>query len=97
MQCQGGICQDIGEARPRQRRSDGAHNDMSWPTALTEQETADEHVVSRLNKGARADIGQFRIDRAIKVVDLQEGDAGSLVFAADDGGVAPGRQRNDDR
>ena len=97
MKLEGGIRQRRGNERA-QGRSDAANK---YPRvnsgAPADNETADENVVSCLDKSTRRDIAQLRFDRVINIVDLDHSDASTAVLPRDDGRVIAGIQSADDR
>ena len=58
-QLQGRIGQQVAQAELRQRRPDPAHHDAGVLVASSEDEASDHDVVARLDKAARADVGQL--------------------------------------
>src|SRR5437660_1318274 len=58
VQLQRRISQRIGDPKMRELRANGTNDHSLWPSALN-NETANHHVLARLNKGAGRDVGYF--------------------------------------
>src|SRR5205823_787408 len=58
VQFQRRISQRIGDPKMRELRANGTNDHSLWPSALN-NETANHHVLARLNKGAARDVGYF--------------------------------------
>ena len=83
-QLQRWIGQRIRHSDRSQAGTDAAHDDPVIAAAVAQNEAGDHDVVTRADKGARADISQLRGDSLIEVVNFNQGDTRGVVLASND-------------
>ena len=64
---------------------------------VAQEEARDHDVVTGADKGARAQVGQFRVHFLVEVVDFHQGDTGGVAIASHDRGIRSRIQRRNDR
>ena len=89
-QLQRRICQRTRHTKDGQAGADTADDDPVVAALVAQDETRDDDVVAGADEGARADVGQLRGNGQTEIVHFNQGDAGSVIVAPDDGGVGAG-------
>src|SRR5205085_4996881 len=90
----GGIEQRIGDAKTRQRRSEGAEN-HDGTIAIADNDTADQDVVTGADETARAQVAEGGAARGGEIVDFDNAVAGATVLAGKLHSVLAGREVRD--
>ena len=57
-----------------------------------QNESCDNDIITGADKGAGAEVRQFRVSVLIEVVNFHQGDTSAAAITANDRGVGPGRQ-----
>ena len=88
MQFENRVSQDIAKTVLSEGRPQPADSYLGRIIVPTEDETANQNVVTGLDKTARADVRQRRVGRLAIIVNFHETNAGCLAAAGKDGGVS---------
>src|SRR5882724_2849018 len=92
VQFQSRISQRIGDPKMRELRANGTNDHSLRPSALN-NETANHHVLARLNKGAGGDVGDVRRrSRSWRVVQFRAPDTAAAAKSSADEHVSIGQQ-----
>src|SRR6516165_9676245 len=90
------ISQRIGDPILRELRANGTNDHSLWPATLN-NETANHHMLARLNKTARADVTKTRTRARIQIVHFDESNPSSVVHTVHNRGVVAWLQVCNDR
>src|SRR5205085_9968673 len=85
------VAEGVVNSEVRQRGTNRPHQDFRVSAASTENETADQHVLSGLHNAARAEIGQFRVSRLVHIINLHESHSRGVVLSSNRRGVTSRR------